>query len=353
VTLHVGGGSGKLTFMSNVITYTEYPHSINFDETALRRIDLNLLLVFAMIFRHGSVRAAAERLYLGPSGVSMALNRLRAHASDPLFVRGKRGLEPTAFARVLYERISPALAMIGNAMSPRTFLPEKASGTVRLALSEDLEIVLAPRLNEALARLAPRLKLIIRHGDYRRAADLLDEDVADIVVTARPSKVDGRHRCQDLMNETFVVLSAGDRFDSGRSITLKEYLSCPHALVSAGGAISGRIDEALTDLSLSRTVRVTTESFAALPFLLLKGSLIANVPRLAGVALAQVFRLALHDLPFDSPSFAIAMTWRARDDQDAALKWMRELVREQMVADLSVRDHRRVAPRRRGGVGKR
>lgn len=325
--------------MSNDITHTEYPHSFDLAETALRQVDLNLLLVFAMIFRHGSVRAAAERLYLGPSGVSMALNRLRAHVSDPLFIRGKQGLEPTAFARVLYERIGPALAMIGSAMSPRTFLPEKALGTVRLALSEDLEVVLAPRLNEALARLAPGLKLVIRHGDYRRAAELLDEDVADFVVTARPATVDARHRCQDLMNETFVVLSAADRFDSGRSITLKEYLSCPHALVSASGAISGKIDEALADRALTRTVRVTTESFAALPFLLQRGTLIANVPRTVGVALARVFGLALHDLPFDSPSFAIAMTWRARDDQDAALKWMRELVCEQMTTDLNVEGH--------------
>lgn len=124
--------------------------SISFDEAVLRRIDLNLLVVFAMVFRHGSVQAAAGRLYLGSSGVSMALNRLRTITSDPLFIRGRRGLEPTAFAQSLYERVNPALSMIGFAMSPQTFHPEEATGTLRLALSEDVEIVLVPRLERLL-----------------------------------------------------------------------------------------------------------------------------------------------------------------------------------------------------------
>jgi LysR family transcriptional regulator, mexEF-oprN operon transcriptional activator len=323
--------SGKLILMNDYVTHDEYP-PISFDEAVLRRIDLNLLVVFAMVFRHGSVQAAAGRLYLGSSGVSMALSRLRTITSDSLFIRGRRGLEPTAFAQSLYERVSPALSMIGAAMSPSTFHPEEATGTFRLALSEDLEIVLTTRLERLLARIAPGLKLTVRHGDYQRATSLLDDDVADVVVTARPSTVDSRHRCEDVLQETFAVLSDTDVFDPNRPITLEEYLSAPHALVSAIGTVRGRIDEALADLGLSRTVRVVTESFAALPFLLRSSGLIANVPRSAATALAEAFGLTMHELPLPSPSFPVAMTWRVRDEQNAALRWMRNLVREQLVS---------------------
>jgi LysR family transcriptional activator of mexEF-oprN operon len=320
--------------MSNNITEIEYP--INFDEAVLRRLDLNLLLVFVMVFRHGSVQAAASRLYLGSSGVSMALKRLRAITSDPLFVRGKRGLEATAFARSLYERVSPALAMIGDAVSPKTFHPEQAIGIVRLALSEDLEIVLMPRLERVLMLQAPGLRLTARHGDYRRVAALLDDDAADIVVTAKPAAVQARHRCEELLEETFVVLSDASRFGLDRQLTLDQYLSAPHALVSASGAARGRIDEALAERGLSRTVRVVTESFAALPFLLRSSKLIANVPRSAGALLAQAFGLMMHELPLDSPSFPITMTWRARDEQNALLRWMREQIREQLQTDQTL-----------------
>ena len=321
--------------MNKDISTIEYPPSFNFDEAVLRRIDLNLLVVFAMVFRHGSVQGAAERLYLGSSGVSMALNRLRTITSDQLFIRGRQGLEPTAFARTLYERVSPALSMIGDAMSPTTFHPAEATGTIRVALSEDLEIVLASRLERLLGRLAPGLKLAVRRGDYQRVAMLLDDDVADLVVTARPSTVDSRHMCEDLLEETFVVLSDADRFDPNRPITLKEYLSAPHALVSANGTMRGKIDEALSDLGLRRTVKIVTESFATLPFLLRSSSLIVNVPRSAGTTLAQAFGLTMHELPLDSPSFRVAMTWRVRDERHAALRWVRELVRKQLVGSAN------------------
>ena len=237
--------------MTDTITDVEYHAQISFDEAVLRRIDLNLLVVFALVFRHGSVQAAAERLYLGSSGVSMALNRLRGITTDTLFTRGRRGLEPTSFARDLYERVSPALSMIGVAMSPKAFEPAEAAGTLRLALSEDLEIVLTSRLERLLVRIAPGIKLVVRHGDYQRAATLLDDDLADVVVSAKPPVIASRHRCEDLLQETFVVLSDTDLFDPDRPITLEQYLSAPHALVSATGTMRGRIDETLANLGLS------------------------------------------------------------------------------------------------------
>jgi DNA-binding transcriptional LysR family regulator len=109
-------------------------------------------------------------------------------------------------------------------------------------------------------------------------------------------------------------------------------LSAGHALVSATGSMRGQIDEVLGKLGLSRVVRVVTESFAVLPFLLRSGGLIANVPRTIGAVLASAYGLTMHELPFDGPSFAVAMTWRVRDERNAALEWTRQLVREQLVA---------------------
>ena len=154
---------------------------------------------------------------------------------------------------------------------------------------------------------------------------------ADIRVSAKPPVIASRHRCEDLLQETFVVLSDTDLFDPDRPITLEQYLSAPHALVSATGTMRGRIDETLANLGLSRTVRAVTESFAALPFLLRSSGLIVNVPRLAGAEIAQAFGMTIHELPFASPSFPVAMIWRLRDEQNAALRWMREQVREQLV----------------------
>jgi LysR family transcriptional regulator, mexEF-oprN operon transcriptional activator len=57
------------------------------DERRLRRVDLNLLLAFAVLMRERSVSRAAEKLLIGQSGLSGALARLREQLGDQLFVR--------------------------------------------------------------------------------------------------------------------------------------------------------------------------------------------------------------------------------------------------------------------------
>jgi LysR family transcriptional activator of mexEF-oprN operon len=311
--------------MNNDITSPEF----SFDETVLRRIDLNLLVVFAMVMRHGSVQHAAGRLYLGSSGVSMALNRLRSITGDKLFVRGRHSLEPTAFARTLFDRVSPALCAIGSALNPVGFDPKTANGSLRIAMSQDAEMLLGPRLQQALASQAPGIKLILRQGDYRRVSNLLDDDVADMVLTAQPWPLEQRYRSEVLHTESFVVVCGKN---TKGQLSLSDYLLRTHVLVSAKGDTRGRLDELLAEHGYSRTVGVVTESFAALPYLLHANNLIANVPRLAAKAMASSFHLAIHELPLPSPTFPIALTWRARDDDSAALSWMRDLVRREFQA---------------------
>lgn len=104
------------------------------NELELRRVDLNLMLVFSALMRTRRVRAAAGRLFLGPSAVSMALNRLRKHFGDPLFIRTPSGMEPTALARALDARVVPALAEIGDAVLRRpAFDPSSARRTFRFS----------------------------------------------------------------------------------------------------------------------------------------------------------------------------------------------------------------------------
>ena len=60
---------------------------MNIMHPALRRLDLNLLPVFDAIYRHRSVRLAADELAMSTSALSHALSRLRTTLNDPLFFR--------------------------------------------------------------------------------------------------------------------------------------------------------------------------------------------------------------------------------------------------------------------------
>ena len=57
------------------------------NEIDLKRIDLNLLVVFEALMSERSVTRAAERLGRTQSAVSHALARLRQQLGDPLLVK--------------------------------------------------------------------------------------------------------------------------------------------------------------------------------------------------------------------------------------------------------------------------
>ncbi|PKR91035.1 LysR family transcriptional regulator [Pleomorphomonas diazotrophica] len=304
-----------------------------FNERELRRVDLNLLLVFSAVMREGSVRGAARRLYLGPSGISMALTRLRTVLGADLFVRGKSGLMPTPFAQHLYDRILPALAEINAAiLTGDEFEPATAYRTVRVAMTDDIEINLGPRLIRRLQDEAPNMDFIIRAGDYSNATSMLDDDLVDLVICARPSRREARHRVQSLYTESFVVLSGSPATGADSVMPLSVYTGTPHALVSANGLSSGLIDESLRTLGATRRVAVVVERFSTLPHLLKSSNLLANVPSLSARVLSKTFGLTSYTLPFASPQFEVVAVWHAKFDVDPAQSWVRSIVSQEAAA---------------------
>lgn len=80
----------------------------------LKKLDLNLLVVFDTVYATRNISRAAEQLALSQPAVSNALARLRELLDDPLFVRARRGVEPTIRATQIAGTVREALAMMGS-----------------------------------------------------------------------------------------------------------------------------------------------------------------------------------------------------------------------------------------------
>lgn len=65
------------------------------NEQPLIGVDLNLLVIFLIVFRERSVTKTAKLLKVKQPAVSGSLQRLRQCFEDPLFVRVQGGMEPT------------------------------------------------------------------------------------------------------------------------------------------------------------------------------------------------------------------------------------------------------------------
>src|SRR5687768_11913255 len=105
------------------------------NDSARRKIDLNLLLAFSVLMEERNVSRAAERLLVGQPGLSAALNRLREALDDELFVRVGRGLEPTPRALEIAPAIDAALGSIAEALRPPdAFDPLDYEGEFRIGM---------------------------------------------------------------------------------------------------------------------------------------------------------------------------------------------------------------------------
>lgn len=107
------------------------------NEIDLRRLDLNLLVVFEVLMAERSVTRAAARLGRTQSALSHALARLREQVGDPLLVKVGGRMSPSPFAEKLVEDVRPILRSIQRALvPPQAFDPATSTRTFRVAIPD-------------------------------------------------------------------------------------------------------------------------------------------------------------------------------------------------------------------------
>ena len=110
----------------------------------LAKIDLNLLVALHILLEEGSVSKAASKLSITQPAMSKTLGRLRETFDDPLFVRSKRGVQPTPRALGLAAELKVTLEQIDGLLDAGEFLPVAYKGEITLAISEYVGFTLLP-----------------------------------------------------------------------------------------------------------------------------------------------------------------------------------------------------------------
>jgi len=140
----------------------------------LRRVDMNLLVIFETLMFEKNLTRAAEKLFLGQPAVSAALARLRDLFDDPLLVRNGRSLEPTPRALVILKELQPAMDTISGAVSrAKDFDPSTSRDVFRIGLSDDAEFGLFPPLLKQIREEAQNVVVVVRRGNFLLMSSML------------------------------------------------------------------------------------------------------------------------------------------------------------------------------------
>jgi DNA-binding transcriptional LysR family regulator len=288
----------------------------------IAKVDLNLLRALEALLMERHVTRAAARLHLSQPAMSATLARLRATFGDPLFVRGPRGLTPTARAAALEGPLRAVLHDIAGLLSAGPpFDPQQATRSFAIATTDYMHSLLVPHVVRLLAHEAPRVRLSLRLPNSPIAGQIESGD-ADLGILNLQRATPELH-ARELLRERFAVIAAADNARVGRRLTLDRFCALDHVLASpAGGAFAAQTDEVLAALGRTRQVRLSLQSFDLVAKVVAASEMIAVFP----LRLARSHRDALRILapPLELPGFTMVAVWHERLHRDPAHRWLRE-----------------------------
>lgn len=299
-------------------------------ENDFHRIDLNLLTVLLVLKREGSVSRAAEKLHLGQPAVSNALVRLRAMFDDPLFVRTARGMVPTPRAEALIAALGPLMEQMQNVLfQPASFTPAEATHVFRLGMSDWVECWLMPKVYAYITRAAPGVTLQVTASDPFRDTELVAQGEIDVAISVGEN-TPATLRREKIVSHNFCTFWHPEQLSLPAPLTLENYLTQAHLLVSYRGATWSAIDDQLAAVGKGRSVRYVTPHFSSLPPLLARTPALATVP--AGLADDWIahYGLRCSPVPVETPEIALSLLWHKRSDNDMPLSWLKGVLRRAM-----------------------
>ncbi|WP_326830389.1 LysR substrate-binding domain-containing protein [Xylophilus rhododendri] len=212
-------------------------------------------------------------------------------------------------------------------MKPTGFVPAQAALTFNLGLQDYPTFVLLPALLQALGEQAPKVLLNVRaFNDRDHAVDLLDAGAIDAAIGVAPTQTDSRISSLPLLHDEFVTIVARRNPAASRGMTMKNYLSLSHVLVSPEGDRHGIVDQALARQGKTRRLGLTLPQMFAVPAVVARTDMTATVLKRFASAAQEAADLVLFPPPLALPEMTFHLIWHRRVDNSVAQAWLRDLI---------------------------
>lgn len=300
----------------------------NMNVIDLRRVDLNLLVVFQALMQEGSVTRTAVKLNLSQSAVSAALARLRTLFGDPLFERSRAGMLPTPRALDISARLGPTLTSIAEVIYEEPeFDPMQTSRIIHLAMSDDLELVLASKLAQRKLVEGWSVEFAIHQTNSTLWRDSVESERNDITLTMTPGQQSASFQSEPLFSSGYVCLFNPRLLQLSDPISFEEYALVDHVRVSYD-VQRGWVDNLLAARGYKRKTLCSISHFSGLPAIISSMPVVATIPEHAAEVLADMVDLARSPVPLHAPRFTFSAIWSVRNDGTPENVWIRKVLRE-------------------------
>ncbi|WP_186171205.1 LysR family transcriptional regulator [Vibrio chagasii] len=292
-------------------------------------IDLNLLIALQALYKTNSVSKAAERCYVSQSAMSHSLQRLRKLFDDPLFERVGSKMEATDRAIELSSTVDALLNTIqSEVLLSKSFDATTYQGSWKIGLTDYAEQMFAPVLFDLIKQSSPDSQIALFNVNRANYQRVFEDSKLDMAIGSF-GEVSKLYRTKHLYTEQHVCLLDNSVLSIEEPMSLVQFASVGHALVSPAGVIKTGVDSRLAELGLSRKVVIASSNFLTVKRLIRGRELLCIVPKLvARNDIEGEEALLAVKPPIDVPDFDIQLVYRKAKHLDDKNKLLRRLITE-------------------------
>ena len=298
----------------------------------IRRLDLNLLVVFNALMSTRNVTKTADELCLSQSAISQSLRRLRDALGDPLLVRSGNDMLPTERALAMVEPVNRILRELEQVLTPPdVFDPANSQRNFMIRAPEYFECTIYPRLYEVIAVEAPGVSVDLNYLEYDiNESELLNQET-DLIFGIDHYMPRSKNLHYELLPQDALICMVANSHLLQSSISTREYASHRHVYDNLVHFMD--IDTWLKKKKFKPQASLRVESYTAVVSLVERTDFVAVMPKLAAEQLSRFGDVRLLSLPKNFPQFRVSMIWHPLYDTDMGLQWLRHKIK-QIYTDL-------------------
>jgi DNA-binding transcriptional LysR family regulator len=296
----------------------------------MAKLNLDGLEVFVQVFKTQNVSRAAALLGMEQATASIALNKLRQHFEDRLFIRTGQGMVPTPRAQSIYPELRDALVCLERARGkPTAFLPSSAQREFRICMTDISEIIILPKLINYLQKNAPNVAVEAEKISADSRQKLANAEV-DLAVGFLPDLEAGFYQ-QALFEQDFVCLAAKNHPRVQGQLTSSQFSKESHIAVTVSSTGHTIVDKVLAKQKIERRIVLRVPSFLGVARIVAQTEFLVIVPRQLGMALAAQEQVQVLEPPLPLPRYKVKQHWHERFHADAGNIWLRQTLAKLLI----------------------
>lgn len=290
----------------------------------LNRLDWNLIPALDALLSERNVSRAAVRLGVTQPSASASLARLRRMFGDQLMVRSSGGYTLTPLGEQLARSARSAVETAAGVLDTQSaFAATTSTREFTIAASDYVQLTLGTELQQAVAAQAPsaRVQLVSPFSLAKAHKDVLP--AADGWIAPR-EMLTGENHSGTLTDRWVCVVDEAAGF--GDHLTLDDLRDAEWVAPTVRGEVLRLLTDGLNSQGLEVRVTTTTDTFAAVPFLVRRTRRVGLVQERLAMELSEATNTRLLSCPWPVQALQLTLWWDRQWATDGGHVWLRAVV---------------------------